>query len=182
MILAGLAWAGQDSLPSGPNPGDKLAEFKVLGFSGDEAGKEFEVLKQVKQGPALIIFVNKITRPALKFLRPVDEYVDKQDKLAAHVVWLTGDKGDKDETLKFLERAKNSLNMKVPMSVFDGKDGPGAYGLNDQVALTVLVAKGQKVTANFALVDPNENDAPKVIRALAKVLGKEPPKEKEQSR
>jgi hypothetical protein len=32
------------------------------------------------------------------------------------------------------------------------------------------------VVANFALVDPNANDAPKVIAAIAKALGKEPPK------
>lgn len=168
-------------LPSGPNPGDKLQEFKVHAFSGPNEGKEFEVIKATKNGPTLLIFVHKITRPALQLLRPVDEYAAKEEKLAAHIVWLTGDKGDKDKTEEFLKRAKNSLNFQVPQSIaLDGKDGPPAYGLNDQVALTVLVAKEGKVVNNFAFTDPNANDGPKVIAAIAKVLGREPPKSKEE--
>jgi len=119
-----------------------------------------------------LIFVHKITRPALKFLRPVDKFVAEleEGKLHARIVWLSE---DKDKAKEFLDRAKNSLNLETPIVIsLDGKDGPGAYGLNDQVALTVLIAKGSKVEANFALIDPNANDAPKVIRALGKVTGK----------
>jgi hypothetical protein len=160
-------------VPSGPQVGDKLGDFKVQGVFGPEAGKEFMFLSQVKDKPVLLIFVQKITRPALKFLRPIDDYANKEEKLTSHVVWLTGDKGDKEETEKFLERAKNSLNLQVPVSIcLDGKEGPAAYGLNDMVAITVLIAKDGKVVGNFALVDPNANDAPKVMRAVAKALGK----------
>src|SRR5262245_60915442 len=99
-VLATASLAGD--LPSGPSVGDKLHEFRVLGFSGSEAGKEFEVLKQTKNGPTLLVFVHQISRPALKLLRPIDDYASKEEKLAAHIVWLSG---DKDETTKFLERA-----------------------------------------------------------------------------
>jgi hypothetical protein len=172
LVLTMSSLAGDP--PSGPNVGDKLQEFKVLGFSGSEAGKEFEVLKQTKNGPTLLVFVHQISRPALKLLRPLDEYASKEEKLAAHIVWLSG---DKDETTKFLERAKNSLNLQTPISIsIDGKDGPPAYGLNDKVAVTILVAKDRKVVANFAFADPNETVARKVIQAVAKVLGKDSPK------
>lgn len=174
-LVALLAVAGT---PSGPQVGDKLGDFKVHGVSGPEAGKEFMFLGQIKDKPALVIFVHKITRPGLQFLRPVDDYASKEDKLAAHIVWLTGDKGDKDETEKFLDRAKNSLNLQTPVSIcLEGNEGPAAYGLNDMVAITVLVTKEGKVVANFALVDPNGNDARPVKAAVAKVLGKEAPKD-----
>jgi hypothetical protein len=179
-LVALLAMAGT---PSGPQVGDKLSDFKVHGVSGPEAGKEFMFLSQVKGKPALVIFVHKITRPGLQFLRPVDDYVSKEDKLAAHIVWLTGDKGDKDETEKFLDRAKNSLNLQTPVGIcLDGNEGPAAYGLNDRVAITVLIAKEGKVVSNFALVDPNGNDAPPVKAAVAKALGKEAPKEDAQGK
>jgi len=179
--LALLIAAGD--VPSGPQVGDKLGDFKIHAFSGPEAGKEVMFLSQIKDKPALVIFVQKITRPGLQFLRPVDDYASKEEKLAAHVVWLTGDKGDKEETEKFLDRAKNSLKLETPVSIcLDGKEGPAAYGLNDRVAITVLVAKDGKVVANFALVDPNANDAPKVKAAVAKVLGKEPPKDETQTK
>ena len=175
LALAPCVWAGD--LPSGPAVGDKLQEFKVLGFSGSEAGKEFEVLKQAKNGPTLLVFVHQISRPLFQLLRPVDAYASKEEKLARHIIWLST---DKDETIKFLERAKNSLNLQTPVSVtLDGKDGPPAYGLNDKVAVTILIAKDKKVVANFAYADPNDTVAPKVIDAIAKAVGKEAPKAKE---
>ena len=50
----------------------------------------------------------------------------------------------------------------------DGIEGPGNYGLNRKVTLTLLVAKGTKVVANFAIVQPNETDAPKVGAAASR--------------
>jgi hypothetical protein len=181
LILAMAFFAGGDSFPSGPQVGDKLGDFKAHGFSGPAAGKEFKVIETAKGGPTLIVFMHApsdvgITRPGLQFLRPVDKYAADNAKLATHIVWVTG---DKDKTEGFLKRAENSLNLQSPISICldGGKDGPAAYGLNDKVQITVLIAKDNKVVANFALTDPNATDAKKVIAATAKVLGKAPPKE-----
>jgi hypothetical protein len=43
------------------------------------------------------------------------------------------------------------------------------------MTVTVLVAKDNKVVANFAIVQPNETDAPKVLEAVAKLVGKPAP-------
>jgi hypothetical protein len=167
--------AGDDKVFSGPQPGEKLTAFKVLGFSGPHAGKEFEAISDVKGRPALLIFVHEITRPAMQFMRPVDYYATKlaKDGLAAHIVWLSA---DKTKTETYLTTAQKSLGLKSPVSIsLDGIEGPGNYGLNRKVALTVLVAKEGKVTANFAIVQPNETDAPKVLAAMAKLVGKTAP-------
>jgi Redoxin len=178
LILAMVSSTGGDTYPSGPQVGDKLAEFKAHAFSGPDAGKDFKLLKKTKGGPTLVIFMHHasepgITRPGLQFLRPVDKYAAENAKLAAHIVWVTG---NQEKTEAFLKRAENSLNLQSPISICldGGKDGPAAYGLNDKVAITVLVAKDGKVVANFALVDPNAKDSAKVIAALTKVLGKDP--------
>jgi hypothetical protein len=181
LIVAIVFFGGGDSFPSGPQVGDKLGEFKAHAFSGPDAGKELKVIEKTKGDPALIIFMHAqsevgITRPGLQFLRPVDKYAADNAKLATHIVWVTG---DKEKTEGFLKRAENSLNLQSPVSICldGGKYGPAAYGLNDKVQITVLVAKGNKVVANFALSDPNGNDSKKVIAALARVLGKDPPKD-----
>jgi hypothetical protein len=173
MLVLSCALTTAD-VTSGPQVGDKIGDFKVLGFSGPEAGKEFQFLTQAKGQANLVVFVHKITRPALQFLRPVDDYAAKQEKLSAHVVWLTGDKGDKDETKAFLERAKGSLNLQTPVSIcLEGNTGPAAYGLNDMATVTVLVVKEGKVVANFAYADPNGTVAREVIGAVTKALGKD---------
>ncbi len=180
MMLAASVLTAGDSFPSGPLVGDKLGEFKLHAFSGGDAGKELKFLEKTKGEPTLLIFVHKITRPGLQFLRPVDKYAAENDKLASHIVWLTE---DKDKTEEFLKRAQNSLNLQTNVGIcLEGKDGPAAYGLNDKVTLTVLVAKDNKVVGNFALVDPNGKDARKVIEAMAKVLGKDPPKEEKEEK
>jgi hypothetical protein len=90
-ILAGLFLA-TGNFPSGPQPGDKLPPCKVHSFSGPQAGKDLELLKQIKDGPALVIFVHKITRPALKLLRPIDKVAAdliEAKKIHGHIVWLS---------------------------------------------------------------------------------------------
>lgn len=175
-LSAPLAPAQQDEkVFSGPQPGEKLTPFKALGVFGPQAGKEFEFAPPAKDGPAVLVFVHEVTRPAFQFLRPVDTYAAKLggDGLATQIVWLSG---DKTATEMFLNRAKQSLNLQSPVSIaLDGAEGPGNYGLNRKVTLTVLVAKGNKVVANFAIVQPNETDAPKVLAAIAKVMGRKPP-------
>src|SRR5689334_7881442 len=91
LLPAAVALAG-DSLPSGPQVGDKLPDLKAKAFSGPGAGKEFQLLAATKGRPTLVIFVHQITRPALKFLRPVDDFAVSKEGLAAHIVWLSGDR------------------------------------------------------------------------------------------
>src|SRR5262249_34983259 len=60
---------------------------------------------------------------------------------------------------------------KVGISL-QGIEGPGAYGLNRNVTLTILVAKNNIVTANFALVQPSlPGDAERVLREVVKLIG-----------
>jgi hypothetical protein len=180
MFLLTAVIGGGDSFPSGPAVGEKLGDFKAYAFSGGDAGKEFKFLDKTKGGPTLLIFMHApnemgITRPGLQFLKPVDKYAADNDKLATHIVWVSG---DKEKTEAYLKRAEKSLDLRSPISISleGGKDGPAAYVINDKVSITVLVANQGKVVANFALVDPNAKDSAKVIAAVAKVLGKEPEK------
>ena len=168
MTATALAAAGDPT--SGPQVGDKLGTFKAKVVTGDDAGKEFQLPLKGKDGPTLIVFVQKFSRPAFKLLKPIDEFAGGKEGLAAHVVWITD---DVEKTEAYLKKAQNSLKMQMPLSVcLDGKDGPMAYGLNDQAAITILVAKDRKVVANFASADPNETDARKVIDAVKKALEK----------
>ena len=65
----------------------------------------------------------------------------------------------------------------VPIGIsVDGKEGPGAYGLNRNVTLTVLVGKDNVVTANFALIQPSiPADAPKILAEVVKLIGGQVP-------
>ena len=160
---------------SGPQPGEKLVGLKLVGVYGDQAGKEFDPVTEASGSPTLLVFVHKITRPGLGLVRGITSYADslKKSDVKTAVAWLSADKAEAES---FLNRAKKSLNLKVPVGISpDGEEGPGSYGLNRNVELTVLVAKENKVVGNFALVQPSMTDGVKIAGELAKVIGKKPP-------
>jgi hypothetical protein len=102
----------------------------------------------------------------------------RTNRLKTEIVFLFGDRVAGEERIK---AAAGSLKLQSRVGLsLDGAEGPGNYGLNKECMMTILAAKENTVTANFALVQPGIADAPKVIAALAKVCGDENPPTVEQ--
>lgn len=95
-----------------------------------------------------------------------------QDKLACYVVLLAEDATAGENQIK---RSQHAFAKAVPLTLStDGADGPGAYGLNRKVGLTILVGKGEKVTANFVLFQPSvQADGPNIAKAIHASLGED---------
>jgi hypothetical protein len=160
---------------SGPQTGEKLVPFKALGVYGDLEGKEVDFVAQADGKPLLLVFMHELTRPSAALTRVLSEYARSRakDGLQCGIVWLSE---DRSATEAYLKQAKASLNLNVPVAIsLDGKEGPGAFGLNRKVAMTILVANENKVAANFAYVQPSVTEAPQVAAAVVKVVGGEPP-------
>lgn len=160
----------KDEVFSGPQKGEELPGF-TLKISGEEE-KELDIVKDAAGKPALIIFVHAVTRPSVGMARVLGDYAAtrKTDGLHAGVVFLTA---DATETKAWIKRASGALPKDVPLGIAEGgQEGPGAYGLNRNVTMTILVAKEGKVTANFALVQPSlQADGPKILKEIVDVLG-----------
>ncbi|WP_406700468.1 hypothetical protein V5E97_16805 [Singulisphaera sp. Ch08] len=174
-LLGALTALADDPVFSGPQVGEKLTTFKATAFSGPQAGREVEIPGPNAGRPTVLVFVHEITRPALQLIRPIDHFGAKWADLGltSQIIWLAADPAQAEQ---FLERAKKSLNLKIPVAIAPGGiEGPGNYGLNRNVTLTILVANEGNVVANFAIVQPNETDAPKVLAPIAKLLGKAAP-------
>jgi hypothetical protein len=165
---------------SGPQKGEAITPFNVRGVLGDKAGEEYDLVKQAKGQPLVLMFVHEVNRPSVGVARVVMNYAAslKKDGLQSGLVFLTA---DATETTEWTKRASGALPQGVPIGIStDGIEGPGAYGLNRKMTVTVLVAKEDKVTANFALVQPSVAvDAPKIIEAIAAAAGVEPPSKEE---
>ena len=157
---------------SGPQVGEKLASFKVKGIYDDDAGKELDYIKKAAGKTMFVVFVHKRTRPSFGVTKTLMEYAAtrKKDGLFSAIVFLPE---DATETENWLKRVRYAMPKKTPIGIsVDGQEGPGSYGLNRNVTLTILVAKKNKVTANFALVQPSvQADVPKVLKAVVKQIG-----------
>ena len=173
LLATSVIALGNDPVFSGPQVGEQLVPFKVLAVGGPQSGTEIDPIERAAGKPTLLVFVHKLTRPGMALTRGLTEYATVQDGVATGIVWLDEDKGKAEA---YLKRAKSSLNLTAPVGIsVDGGEGPGAYGLNRNVELTILVAKNNKVTANFALVQPSLTEGPKIAGELAKLIGKPAP-------
>jgi hypothetical protein len=123
----------------------------------------------------VLAFVHEVTRPGLGLTRVLMQYAAqrKKDGLHAAIVFLTDDPTATEKWMMIPSVRDQALPQGVAVGLSpDGKEGPGVYGLNRNVSLTVLVAKENRVTANFALVQPSvQADGPKILKAIVDVLG-----------
>lgn len=157
---------------SGPQIGEAVAPFKMqLAF----AEETVDPVAAAKGRPLLLIFVHQLTRPSVATVRALAKFAElRKNDLQAAIIFL-----DDDTTAlrARLRRARHALPTypAVGMSV-DGAEGPGAYGLNRNATLTIILAKSNRVAANFALKDASVAvDVPKIVAAVCKEIGGDPP-------
>ncbi len=167
-----LTCAADDPVFSGPQVGEKLVPFKIRGVFDDEVGKELDFVTQAQGKPLVLVFVHKLTRPSHAVTRLLMQFGArrKKDGLFSGAVYLYDDLTAGTERVKRLQRylpKEASIGISA-----DGVEGPGAYGLNRNVTLTILVANENKVTANFAIVQPSvQADVPKILKEVVKLIG-----------
>ena len=172
-IIATVPWWGQDTVYSGPQPGEKLPAFNILKVVGTPMPLE-ETLTPGDQ-PTVLVFWHGVERSILPLVRVVDQYgSERKEQLKLHHIVLYGDRLEGEKRVPLVQQ---SLKLgSAPTLSPDGLEGPGSYGLNKKCLLTILVGKGGKTTASFALVQPGIADAPKIVKAIAEAIGdKNPP-------
>jgi hypothetical protein len=166
------AGAADEPVFSGPQAGETLVPFKLNGVQGDESGRNVDILSKADGGPLVLVFVHQRTRPSFGLTNTVMRFAASRNKdgITGATIFLTS---DATETQNWMKLVAGNFPKGVVYGISpDGQEGPGAYGLNRNVELTVLVGKEHKVTANFALVQPSvQADGPKIFQAIVDVLG-----------
>jgi hypothetical protein len=162
----------QQPVFSGPQVGEKLPPLPVKGLTGQVAGEPFDVLERVGKQPTLLIFFHDLTRPAFGMTRALAKFAESKSQagLKTVVVFLTDDPTQTEKWAEILPKQMPATPV-YGYSV-DGQEGPGAYGLNRNVILTILVANEGVVTFNAALIQPQlQADGPSVLKAIVDVTG-----------
>jgi hypothetical protein len=170
LFAASCAWAAEKS---GPQIGERIEPFMIRGVLDDEAGKSIDLVKEAAGKPLLIYFLHERTRPSVAFARHVlDAAANRSaEGLSAGLVLLAEDARAMEEWVKMVPQV---LPRGIPIGVSpDGAQGPAGYRLNRNVQVTVIIAKDNRVVANFALTQPSiEDDAPKILTGINAALSK----------
>ena len=160
---------------SGPQPGEKLPPLLATGIRGGAKGKTFDFIAKADDGKLLVLLLQDGSGVGLRGLYDIAGVVDKisnasKQELQMSVVFL----GDDPAALKQItQHVPENIGDLVGISP-DGREGPGNYGLNRNVAQTIIIAKDGKVLHNFAFTQPLIYADPHVIGAIAQTIGEDP--------
>jgi len=171
----GLLAADKDKVFSGPQPGEKATSFEVRELTARGPGAKRDPLKEAGDRPVALVFLHGVERSMVPLMRVVDRYgAEQKTKMVTEFVFLASDPIVAERNLP---RTIGALRMNERASYsLDGIEGPGNYGLNKKCLITIVLTKGGRVAANFALVQPGIADGPAVVAAMAKLAGdKNPP-------
>ena len=185
----GFIKSQENRLFSGPQTGEKLPPLKVTGITGEFAGKPLDIIAETGRKP-LVLFLQDTNAVgvkglvgASKLLLTIDAFQKKHSNVniaeksdqgfQIGVVFLA------DNLDALPEWAHNMIQKGIPNEVLigispDGREGPGSYGLNRNVAQTILVTKDEKVLHNFAFTQPMLYTDPHLLGAIAQVMEIEP--------
>ena len=162
-----LLLGAQDPKFSGPQKGEKTPPFKVFDVG---TRQDMDYIADGKGAPVVLVFIHELTRPGAALMRALDDYGQIKQGRGLRTQFISLSE-DRDGAERHLPQVIKSINLKCPLGIsLDGKEGPGAYGLNREVMLTIVVARDNKVAANFAIVSPNETDAPRIKAAIGEIL------------
>ena len=190
--------ASNEAIFSGPQVSEALSPFVVHGVFDDLAGKEMNYVQLANGGPVVLIFVHDVNRQSISLARILATYTNSRarDGLVTGMILLHDDATEAESLLKRMRHAigpvkatamaasgdaQNEPTRNIEYATVgtstDGREGPGSYGLNRNVTLTILVGNENKVTANFALIQPSlQVDLPKILESVVAVVGGEVPK------
>ena len=140
-----------ESVFSGPQPGEKLPGLKATSIIGEDKGQEIDPIAVVGDKPQVLFFQDE-SGLAIRGLYGVVDAIGKINRktdkdLHVACVFLSND----PDSLHFggMLPALRERGIDLIAVAKDGRDGPGAYGLNRTVSQTIILAKNGKVTRNF---------------------------------
>lgn len=163
---------GGEQLFSGPQAGEKLLAFQTVGVHGDLNEKEFDPLTKVKGKTHLLIFMDENgvgVRGMFGFVQAIEKIRAKTDKPIHLTTVFLGD--DPSSLTQFIGRFSKRLSQSATIGVSqDGREGPGNYGLNRNIAMTVLVAEDGTVKHNFPMPQSMLYPDPHLLGAVADAI------------
>lgn len=179
VVTSSLGVSQDPDVFSGPQPGETLPslEMRVWGTGNNWTTETWLENEETTKGKyPLVIFVHQVTRPSVAYVRALCTYsaTRESDGLNTSLVFLAEDVAERTD---WVQRARGALPKDVRLGISpDGAEGPGSFGLNRNVTLTILLGDGDKVVFNQTLIDPNiPTELPKTLKAISELIGGEVP-------
>jgi len=162
-----------ESVFSGPQPGEKLRGLKATSIIGDDKGQEIDPIAVAGDKPQILFFQDEsgvAVRGLYGVVDAIGKINRKTDKdLHVACVFLSDDP-DSITSFGGMLPTLRERGIDVIAVSKDGRDGPGAYGLNRTVSQTIILARDGKVTRNFVFRQGMLFADPHVMGGVAELI------------
>ncbi len=164
----------QNPIFSGPQPGEKLVSFQAAGFAGEHKEKILDPIAMANNRPQLIVFQDDggASSRGLFDLSGSIAKIDRHSDIDLHVsVILLSDDPVAFEPYAGMFPALLERGVDVIAFSKEGREGPGAYGLDRTVSQTFVLARDGKVVHNFVIPQGGVYADPHVLGGIADIIG-----------
>ena len=176
VMMLGTTAVSAEEVKSGLQSGAPIGPFNVEKLAGADTdgvsiGQNLCYRCKNSARPQVIIFTRSTDAKVVNLIDQLDAAISKHSKkeLRAFVNYLGDDKRSARKGAK--ELAEKSKAKNVPFVLpNEHENGPDNYGLNADVEVTIILAKGLKVMASHAFTVGKDVDVDAVVKDLAKIL------------
>jgi len=170
---AELARGREEPIFSGPQAGEKLPPFTVVGVRGEREGEELDPIEIAGDDLHLLVF-GKVVTTFGRFLGQLAQQLSAIES-ASKRSWSMSFIVVNDDPVVALKK-KEWVDRATPSDVLiglsrDGADGPPSYGLDRNLTATVIVAMGGKVVHTLAFPQDVFYTEPHILGAVASAMG-----------
>ncbi|MCR9292426.1 MAG: hypothetical protein NXI32_06890 [bacterium] len=159
---------------SGPQPGEKVSGFRAARLAGEDESKEVNPVAVGGDNPHILFFQDKTPAAIEGLFGVVDALakIDRKTEIDLHVacVFLSDDPDSITHQFRGVSSALREQGFDLIAVSKDGRDGPGAYGLNRTVSQTIILARNGRVTRNFVFRHGMHYADPHVIGGVAELI------------
>lgn len=173
VLFVGLvSLAGDEPFKSGPAVGERPKPFSIVGVTGPKRGQTHCYVCEAEDRPIAIVFARSTSSPLVSLFKQLDAALTthKAAELRSWAVFLTDSRGTLEPKIDQLA-SQNSIGL-LPLTIFEGADGPPAYRIHRDADVTVIFSVKQKTVATHAFKAGELTDAKvaDVMASLPKIL------------
>ena len=170
--LALCTLAADEPFKSGPGVGERPKPFSIVGVTGPKRGQTHCYVCEAEDRPMVIVFARSTGAPLVPLLKQLDAALTthKAAELRSWAVFLTDSRGTLEPKIEQLAQ-QNSIGL-LPLTIFEGADGPPAYRIHRDADVTVIFSVKQKTvfTHVFKASEVTDAKVAQVMTSLPKIL------------
>src|SRR5262249_32746261 len=173
LFLGYAAIAAPGDLKSGPQAGDNLPasvnSIVVYSLDSSYVGKSMDFTERYGQDPVILVFAREMNKPVAGLVKKLDAELAKRKaaKLRAIVIILREDDAAETSIKDLVKEGVRNVDLAIMKPA-----GPMEYKLSKDAAVTVLLYKRMKVSANHAFAQStfNEKGVERILADIPKIV------------